>query len=513
MNKVLKKLLAAARAEGYEGDIKGLKAWLEEAESTGTKIVVTDDGGKAIDLDALFAAKTVYVTADAKEDVQFVESEDSEDKSEEDDDSEKMDEEEDGEKRWDRKRFHRESGRKNKVYEVDGKNYMGGKGPHIRSDHARAVKAYNLKANHAGVGKSETQTAFSDGDTAREFLAWSRLQLAGDNTYGEKAADIDCLKSYGYKASTVTDLSRAGALVPEEFSTDIIYLVTQYGVARKVAGITPMSSETLKLIRSNDGTSFTINGEAVTITETNVDVDNPLLVAMELGALNSASRALFQSSSISYADMIAREFAQQRAYLEDMIYFRGDGTADYGSVTGVVNSLTGLSTNPEDSAGVILTASAWSGVTSSHMKKALGAVQHINTAEPVKICCPKSFYFEALVPLMEGNLGTTTADASASVGLSGGGNGADARYFGYDVYFTEVLSKTESTDEVPCVMGYFGEGTKFGEVQGSMEFATSEHRYFDSNRVAFRSTQRNAINIHDVGSASTAGPITALIMA
>jgi HK97 family phage major capsid protein len=49
-----------------------------------------------------------------------------------------------------------------------------------------------------------------------------------------------------------------------------------------------------------------------------------------------------------------------------------------------------------------------------------------------------------------------------------------------------------------------------GERRG-ITVKTSEERYFEYDQIAIQATERVDINVHDVGDATTAGPIVALI--
>jgi hypothetical protein len=50
-------------------------------------------------------------------------------------------------------------------------------------------------------------------------------------------------------------------------------------------------------------------------------------------------------------------------------------------------------------------------------------------------------------------------------------------------------------------VGNFSAAAKIGIVRNSMNFATSDQRYFDTDQTAFRMVQDVAIAVHDFGNA------------
>jgi HK97 family phage major capsid protein len=62
-------------------------------------------------------------------------------------------------------------------------------------------------------------------------------------------------------------------------------------------------------------------------------------------------------------------------------------------------------------------------------------------------------------------------------------------------------------------MLYFGDlslAARMGERRG-IRVKTSDDRYFEYDQIGIQATERVDVNVHDVGDATTAGPIVALI--
>ena len=89
------------------------------------------------------------------------------------------------------------------------------------------------------------------------------------------------------------------------------------------------------------------------------------------------------------------------------------------------------------------------------------------------------------------------------------GSGPVMQFMGFPVVFAQTLPNAVSTS---TKFGYFGDlmmaATK-GNRRG-VTIAADGSRYFEYDQTAIRSTLRYDINIHEIGTASVAGPIVQL---
>ena len=85
-------------------------------------------------------------------------------------------------------------------------------------------------------------------------------------------------------------------------------------------------------------------------------------------------------------------------------------------------------------------------------------------------------------------------------------------FLGYPVEFTQVMPKAAANSQICALLANLRQGAYLG-TRGGMEFASSEHRYFDQGLIAVRGRDRVAINVHGVGDTTDAGPICGLITA
>ncbi len=85
-------------------------------------------------------------------------------------------------------------------------------------------------------------------------------------------------------------------------------------------------------------------------------------------------------------------------------------------------------------------------------------------------------------------------------------------FLGYPVVLSQVLpTSTGSLDnKVMLLFGDLSLAATLGD-RRQIRLLKSEHRYFELDQVGIRGTERFDINVHDIGDASTAGPLVALI--
>jgi HK97 family phage major capsid protein len=80
--------------------------------------------------------------------------------------------------------------------------------------------------------------------------------------------------------------------------------------------------------------------------------------------------------------------------------------------------------------------------------------------------------------------------------------------------FTQVLPSTTATQS-GATYAYFGDlsmGATMGSRRG-VTISSDTSRYFEFDQIALKATQRFDIAVHEIGTATAAGPIVALKMA
>lgn len=371
-------------------------------------------------------------------------------------------------------------------------------------------KSYDLKAKRG-------ETVFPDADTAEGWGAFVRQAIANSPAcrdhselaqYSQKSFDEQILG----KASSTTNNSSGGALVPDDYLPVLIELREQYGVFPRLCGTTPMSSDKLPMPRNTGDATVYWNGENAAGTESDGTFDNPTLNANKLLGINRHPFEIMNDSALNIADITARSFAREAARKIDDAAFNGDGSSTYGGFVGARAALTNLSGTIANIAGlVVASGNTFDEYAITDFTQCTGRLPVYADTGNARWVMHKQRYFSIIERLGRSVGGVTYNEFSTQR--------PTFMLFGYPVEFSQVMPRTDANSQVDILFGDFSLGAKYGEVRNSMALDTSEQRYFDQDQVAIRYRQRVAILINDVGNASATaasrvpGPIVGIISA
>ena len=355
---------------------------------------------------------------------------------------------------------------------------------------SRVSKVKNFKGTVAG--KSADERAY-------RFGKWFKGAVVGDQA-SKQWCDQNGIQT---KALSEGTNYLGGYLVPPEFSTDIIDLRETYGVARQVARVVPMSSDTLTIPRRTGGLTAYFVGEASTITDSNKTWDQVNLVAKKLAALTLWSSELNEDAMISIGDDLAGEIAYAFSQKEDECYFNGDGTSTYGGITGVRSKLRNVDSTISNIKGLqVATGNAYSEIVLGDFHGVLGRLPLFARAGATWVM--SATFFDTVAHKLQ-----TAAGGNTVVDIA---NGGVPRFLGYPVTLSQVMPTTEANSQICALLGNFRQGTTFGD-RRLLSLALSSEYKFAEDQLAIRGTERFDINVHDVGNTTAAGPIVGLITA
>jgi HK97 family phage major capsid protein len=344
------------------------------------------------------------------------------------------------------------------------------------------------------VKASRTRTSVFESDEAAHK---SGLFLAAIN--GNKSAEKRYNDKYGeIKTLTSANSASAGILVPEEMESAIVKLREERGVARQLAQVVNMGSETRNILKEVSGQTAYFITEGSEITDTDL-VYRSLTLSAKLAAVRTKFRqTLSDDAMVDIADEITNFAAYKLADLEDKCYLIGDGTATYGGMLGVskvweaqtaANSGTWTTDADKDNnAGILLaTGSTWSAITDDDISQLLGKV----AAYPGfrgQFVCSAQFYYEVMHRLAINAGGTTATEIINGV--------ARPVFYGIPVVFSQVMPQTTAVSTVPLIYGDFAQGSYFGDRKG-ITIETDKNIGTQVNDVVI--TERFDVNVHDYG--------------
>lgn len=302
----------------------------------------------------------------------------------------------------------------------------------------------------------------------------------------------------------------ASVLVPEEFGVDLIDLREQYGVARQIFKRRPMSSDTRTDPRRKGGLSAVFVGEGAAGTESTKEWDPVRLTAKKLMVISRYTNELNMDSVISIGDDLAGEISYAFANKEDECAFNGDGTSTYGGITGVRTALAAAAGSPTTtSAGGVIVGSGnlYSELTLADFNLVMGKLPQYAFTPNTRWVASAAVYHGTMEKLALAAGGATANEVVNGV--------PQFRFLGYPVAISQVMPVTAGNSQVCVLFGDFTQGASFGDrQQDSISF--SEHAsvggqsLWERDEIGIRGTERFDINVHDVGNATTAGPIVGL---
>ena len=292
--------------------------------------------------------------------------------------------------------------------------------------------------------------------------------------------------------------SAGGFLVPDPLANEIIRLVENAGVFRQNARVVPMSSDTLAVPRRTAGLTVYYPGEGSSITASDLTFAQASISAVKYATISVMSTELNEDSVIGMSALIAKEIAHGIAVAEDTNGFVGDGTSNFGSITGVASALA-----------------AGSKVQAASGKTAVGnlVLADYHAAQAAQLQVPgaqnrwyvhSSVFYNSMAPLMSTAGGNTVADIA---------NGVVPRFLGSEVVFTQVLPDSDAAAD--SLIAYYGDLSLAATMGSRREVSVKilNELFAASDQIGIQATSRSGITVHEVGSASAGGPLIGVQLA
>lgn len=336
------------------------------------------------------------------------------------------------------------------------------------------------------------------GDEERAYRAgmWARATLFNDPNA------IRWCKDAGVRAQVTSSNQLGGVLVPSEMESSIIDLREAYGVARRLARVYPMNSDTLMIGRRVNGVTAYFAGEETATTESEKEWDSVSLVARELSALSRVSMSLAEDAVIDVAADLADEMAYAFAVKEDECLVDGDGTSTYGGIQGLRNKIiAGSLAGAVDAASGIDTIPEVTATDLDNVRAALP--EYAEMRGPVWLVSKafKNKVHDAITRAAGGNTMEILAGAPRSA------------YLGDEIVVSQAMPKSLSTDYSNVAMAFYGAfdlAVAMGDRRGFTIQVLTE-RYAEYRQIGVLAHQRFDINVHSLGNATDAGPVVGLI--
>lgn len=313
---------------------------------------------------------------------------------------------------------------------------------------------------------------------------------------------LDVLKNEFPDVAKAMDTVNDSSIVFPEFSTRMQSLFESYGVFERNAMSMPMSGPTLTFLKETGEVTVFLVGEGTAPTASDIDTGNITLNAKKWGVLNFYSSELGEDAAIAVGELLARSIARAMARKMDNVGFNGDGTADFFGVNGVIPRLKAIN-GVDDGGGLTLGAgNAWSELVIGDFEKVMGSLPQYAAAQ-AKWYASRQFFFQVMVRLMLASGGVTAAEIEGRRQL---------QFAGDPVEITQVLPGAEGNSQVPVVYGDLRSAATVGN-RRELSIKQSDQYKFAEDQITTLATRRVAVNVHDLGTDTVAGPVVGLITA
>ncbi|MCW5620693.1 MAG: phage major capsid protein [Burkholderiales bacterium] len=185
-----------------------------------------------------------------------------------------------------------------------------------------------------------------DREVAYRAGMWCRAVVHGDGRAAQwcRGSGVQLQTAaeaaHGQRAMVEGNFSTAGWLVPVEMETAIINNREQYGVARRIANVMPMSSASTVIPRhTGDAEAYFVSEGPPGGTESDPTGDQIQLVLKDVMTITPFGKSTAQDTVIALAELVAQEQARAFATKEDACLLLGDGTSTYGGMVGLLTLL------------------------------------------------------------------------------------------------------------------------------------------------------------------------------
>lgn len=387
---------------------------------------------------------------------------------------------------------------------------------------ATARKAYNARPK--GKGDPRTTRKFSDFDAAVQFGVFAKGLL---NPMGLTPDEAEMF----VKTMTTTSATSTGVLIPQDLQPEILSLKDEYGVIRRLVGVTPMKSDSWERTRRTGGITVTAPGEGGPATASEPTLDKIKLSATKFMSESKISAESLSDSPVDLGNFLADEIATAHALNEDTIAIQGDGSggSPYYGYLGLVGSAAApggkwrkvledgggtWGTNNANLGGQVVGAgNAYSELTLPNFIDVVGRLPTW-AKQKGKPCwlVNNEFFWNVMKKLALAAGGVYAAEII-------NGDLQNPTFLSYPVVESPIMPFVEANSQVCALFGAFDLSCKFGEVTGSMEIKASDQRYIEQDIVAVYSRSRIAWNFHEPGnyhataSSRVKGGITSLVTA
>lgn len=289
----------------------------------------------------------------------------------------------------------------------------------------------------------------------------------------------------------------AGWLVPMEMEAAIIANREEYGVARRICRVIPMTSASLSLPRHTTDVAAYFVGEGTSATPADPAGDQITLTLKDLMCHTNIGKSSAMDTVISLAEYVAQEQARAFAIKEDSCLISGDGTSTYGGMSGIKTLLD----NAAYSAGKYAAASGHDTFSEINVADVTGLIGLLPVYARAGARYVVSGVFDAMV------FGALKLNAGGNTVQTVQGRIVEGEYGGFPITVAHHMPAgggTTYNGVTIALLGNFNLGVAFGSGSGMM-LTVDPYTLAHQNLARIITSERIDINAHGVAKSTTAG--------
>ena len=285
----------------------------------------------------------------------------------------------------------------------------------------------------------------------------------------------------GIDIESKSALTSSDIPLPTNYSGDVVELVYQYGVARKVGTVLPLGAATFKLPKLSTSTTFSLIAGSGTVTEKSPATAWVTFSPEKFGGLVRMPSEIEEDSIVGMGQFLARYCARQTAQVEDYNFFRSTGAASgqNGTAEGLTKSVV------TDSMFNYNGGASNSGKT-AQSDATLADFRTLRT-KPNGAVLGRAKYF--VHPSYEALFCSFNTSSTVTPYLAMGPNGPTLD--GFPIVWVPDMPAYSTSASASLVHALFGDATfNYLGVRGGIRFDTSREAGFTTDEVLVRCLER-----------------------
>lgn len=288
----------------------------------------------------------------------------------------------------------------------------------------------------------------------------------------------------GFDIESKSALTSSDIPLPVDYSGDIVELVYQYGVARKVGTVLPLGAASFKLPKLTSSPTFGLIAGSGTVTEKSPQAGWVTFAAEKFGGLVRMPSEIEEDSIIGMGQFLVRYSARQMAQVEDYNFFRSTGGA-----SGQDGTAEGLTKSVVTDTMFVYNGGASNSGKTAQSDATLADFRTLRTKPSGAILGRAKYYVH---PTYEALFCTFNTSSTVTPYLATGPNGPTLD--GFPIVWVPDMPAYSTTASASLVHALFGDASfNYLGIRGGMRFDTSREAGFTTDEVLVRALERLTI--------------------